>query len=178
MLERDTQPTPEQPTPFDRLETVRRDREMRRQIEQARPTALRATLEALGEAAASESRLRYVEANPDTPLARVYEQILTGQSLRHHDFAAADLAGADLHDLDLTGADFQSANLENADLSRCRLGGTKLTGVNLRGANLRGAHIWGIKSIDKGNINGAIMLDVVADPQFLSWAKEHGAITG
>jgi uncharacterized protein YjbI with pentapeptide repeats len=123
---------------------------------------------------------------------------LQGISLRNANLARCDMHASDLRDSSFAHAmlsfcDLRDANLRNADLSASKADNANLAGADLHGANLRGtivsdsdlsdadlretdlrdlqwkhtvalrlANIWGVRN---------------ASPEFLKFAKDHGAVS-
>ena len=95
------------------------------------------------------------------------------------DFTLANLAfvnlrGAKLDDAAFVQTNLQDADLTGASLARADLNGARLDRADLRNADLRDAKWQRIESIQGANVSAVAN----APRDFISWAMEHGAITG
>lgn len=100
--------------------------------------------------------------NSDLSSARMAFSNLRSANFRHADLSGADLSSAELQDADLSYASLAQANLASADLSR----------ADLRFADAAGLLWPQIESMQLANIYEIRN----ASPEFLAFAKQHGAV--
>jgi uncharacterized protein YjbI with pentapeptide repeats len=92
----------------------------------------------------------------------IYADLGSG-NFRNANFSKASLNSCFLQDADLTSADFSEASFEGANLARADLRLTDWRDAKWRNiANMQLANIFGIKN---------------APPEFIDWAKHHGAVS-
>jgi hypothetical protein len=114
--------------------------------------------------------------------ARLLRSNFSAADIRDSDFAFADLSDADLHaanfrQSNLRNAGFQRANLEDADLSGADLSEADFSSATLTNADLRNTNLTHLRWRDIRSLKNANIYRVKNAPeQFLSWAKQHGAV--
>ena len=116
------------------------------------------------------------------PKANLLRSNLEAADVRDGWLRECELAWANLHAGNFRKADFERAHLENANLEDADLAGANLAEADLSGANFRNADLrntdlrdirWrGIQSISGAHVYGVLH----APADFLSWAREHGAV--
>jgi len=114
-------------------------------------------------------------------------EFLNSEFLSQTSFVGAQLQGATLRNTELYSVDFRYADLSNAEIifdsDRSNDNRLKMYNVNFAFADLRGATISSLTTLvsddysaNVADIQGALIDDLKAPPEFISWALKNGAV--